>query len=157
MKVYNHFNRRPTEAAPSGEKKEPKFRMVIDETGHKIIVPDGTHDIYESIQSYKEETDIHNIIARAMAGEDGALMQRAGSYGDLTGMPATLAEAQNAILRMTEQFEQLPAAIREKFNNSPEQFVAQYGTSEFLAKMGIESKADVIHADQTKEGGEKTE
>ena len=65
------------------------------------------------------------------------LNKRQGLYFDSTSMPKTFAEAQNAILALNQEFEKLPAEIKNKFNNSPEQYIAAYGSKEWGDKMGI--------------------
>lgn len=111
--------------------------MTIDENCHKVIVEDTPVDIYTSIQAYKEETDIHNIVARAILGDTSALNVRMGQYMDLTEMPETLAQAQNLINSMKEQFEKLPVDIRAKFDHSAEIYVAEYGGETWAEKMGL--------------------
>ena len=53
--------------------------------------------------------------------------------------PRSLAEAQNAILRLSTEFDKLPTDIKEKFDNSKEKFVQEYGTDEWAEKMGFKA------------------
>ena len=68
------------------------------------------------------------------------LNKREGLYFDSTSMPKTLAEAQNAILALNQEFEKLPAEIKQKFDNSSEKYIAQYGRKEWGDKLGILTK-----------------
>lgn len=113
------------------------YQITIDKRGHKNLHKVGEHDIWEEIQSYKEECSIDNILARAAAGDPNALNQRKGFYADITDTPKTLAEAQNNILKLKQGFEKLPAEIREKFDNSKEKFVMEFGTQSWIDKMGF--------------------
>ena len=41
------------------------------------------------------------------------------------------------IISLENKFKQLPQEIRNKFNNSEEEFVAEFGSKDFYEKMGI--------------------
>lgn len=113
------------------------YEIQIDKKGHKTLKQVGEHDIYEEIQSFLEETKIENILARAAAGDLNTLNQRTGLYIDVTDSPKTLAEAQNAILKLGNYFDSLPTDVRAKFDNSKEKFVQEYGSEEWLNNMGF--------------------
>lgn len=81
------------------------------------------------------EPKIENIIRRALGGDETALAVMHGQYMDVTEAPKTLAEMQQLVIKATNQFNELPLDIREKFNFDPGQFVAEYGTPEWLKKM----------------------
>lgn len=120
-----------------GSREAEVYEIIIDEKGHKVLECTGTKDIYEDIQSYADECDIKLIVARASAGDLEALNQREGYYADITNTPTTLAEAQNIILKLANEFDSLPAEIRAKFDNSKEVFVHSYGSTEWIDKMGF--------------------
>ena len=44
-------------------------------------------------------------------------------------------EAQNIVVKAKEEFDKFPAEVRKEFNNSPEQYVSEMGTEEFINKM----------------------
>lgn len=136
-KVFTRFNNRPTEATPSGEKEEMTFRLEIDDYGHKSIVPDKPINVYDKIQSYKDECDIKAIVERALAGDETALNQRTGTYMDITGAPESMADAMRKIKAAEDAFGKMPKEIREKFNNSAAEYIAQLGSKEWIEKMGI--------------------
>lgn len=121
---------------PEGSREADTFEIKIDKKGHKSLEWVGTHDIYQDIQSYKDECSIENIIARAAAGDLNALNRTQGFYADITESPKDLAEAQREIIKLSNTFEGLPAEIRAKFDNSKEVFVNEFGTEEFAKKMG---------------------
>ena len=126
--------------APEGSRIKDDYEIRIDKKGHKVLVKVGEHDIYPEIQSYAEECKIENIIARAAAGDAMALNARQGYYADITDTPRDLAEAQNQILKLKNGFDKLPTEIKEKFDNSVEQFVMPFGSEEFEKKMGFEKE-----------------
>ena len=68
-------------------------------------------------------------------GDLNALNQRDASYFDATTMPGSLMESQNLVLRLKDEFYKMPVEVRKLFNNSPEEYVAEMGTNEYLEKM----------------------
>lgn len=138
-KFATAYTKRPRFRAPEGSRMRNDYEIQIDKKGHKSLKCVGEHDIYEEIQSYAEECKIENILARAAAGDVNALNQRQGFYADISEMPKNLAEAQNSILKLSKGFEALPAEIREKFDNSKEKFVQEFGSNEWAEKMGFNS------------------
>lgn len=141
-KIYSRFNPRPNEGTETGHKKTKTYRESISVEGVRSLVEESEINSYEAIQAYKDECNIKNIIARANAGDETALHQRIGEYLDATIMPKTLAEAQNMVLKAEQEFKKLPLEIREKFNHSPEQFIAELGTAAWAEKCGIELKEE---------------
>lgn len=131
------YSKRPRFYSNPGSKMHNIYEIKIDKRGHKILECTGERNIWEEIQSYKDECDIGQIIARAAAGDLNALNQRKGFYADISETPRDLFEAQNNILKLNRGFESLPAEIREKFDNSKEKFVSEFGTKEWNEKMGF--------------------
>jgi len=73
-------------------------------------------------QSFKDETDVNNIIAKhTRMGTLSHLEQWGGQYGDWSNFD--FQEAQNQIANANTMFEQLPSAVRKRFANSPEKFL----------------------------------
>lgn len=137
--MSEYFNRSKTKErhyTEPGSTEANDYQITIDKKGHKVLKQSGTHDIYEEIQSYAEECKIENILARAAAGDLEILNQRQGVYADITNTPKNLAEAQNSILKLKHEFEALPAETREKFDNSVEKFVMDFGSESWKTAMG---------------------
>lgn len=135
MEFYSRSKKRPTEATEPGSEWHQEYRMAIDLTGHKYLEEDGQTNIYDKIQESLEETKIENIIRRAVGGDESALAVMHGTYMDTTNMPKTLAEMQQAIITATEEFYKLPLEIRQKFDQSPEQYIAEWGSEEWAEKI----------------------
>jgi phage internal scaffolding protein len=73
-------------------------------------------------QAYKEDVDINNILRRFEVGQLQYIGNGEGIYADISEAPDYIA-AQNILRRANEQFEALPASIRDRFANSPEKFL----------------------------------
>jgi hypothetical protein len=136
--IWSRFDRPDTIAAPEGTSTEPKYMEAIDENGHRTLEQTGETDTYAMIQASLEETKIENIIRRATLGDPTALTQTMGAYVDTTDMPTSLAEMQNAIITIENEFNKLPLETRLKFNQSPEKYISMYGTEEWAKIMGYE-------------------
>ena len=135
-KFFTYYNRPETVAAETGDEFDKTYTVEIDKFGHKTLVCSGKTNRWEKIQSYKEECLIENILVRASM-DPSVLDARKGMYFDATNMPKTLAEAQTQILKVKEEFYRLPVEIRQKFDNSPEVYVSQYGTKEWGDALGL--------------------
>lgn len=140
------YDRPETIPCETGTRYDKTYTMIIDEHGHKDLKCTGETDRYAKIQSHLEEVLIENILAKATL-DPTILNKREGLYFDSTSMPKTLAEAQNAILALNQEFEKLPAEIKQKFDNSAEKYIAAYGSKEWGDKMGIIEKT----VEETKE------
>ncbi len=140
MKFYSRLNPAPVIEAPAGSKEATTYQTQIDENGHKVTVPIGKTNIYDRIQSSLEETKIENIIKRFTEGDISAFRQGEPLYADMTEAPKTLMEAQNMIIRITDEFNNLPVEVRAKFDHSPEKYVAQYGSEQWAQAVGYETK-----------------
>jgi phage internal scaffolding protein len=73
-------------------------------------------------QHFKDETDINNILRQFNI--TGLLPENALSprYGDFTGIN-DYQSALNAVMAAESEFEALPAQIRARFNNNPEELI----------------------------------
>lgn len=141
---YTAYIRPNTEETPAGSKEESVYEMMIDLNGHKILKEKGKTNIYDIIQESLEQSKIENIIRRATEGDIMALQMMNGEYVDVTDVPHTLAEAQNFVIKAKQEFDQLPIKIRQKFNMSAEQYIAEYGHSSWIDKLGITKKTETI-------------
>ena len=72
-----------------------------------------------------------------MQGDTTALNRAQAAYLDTTDMPKNLQEAQNAIIRLKNEFDSLPIDTRREFNFSPEQYINEYGTEKWQKTMGL--------------------
>lgn len=130
---------------------------VVSKTGEKHLEVVNTINIYERTQKHAESCKIENILKAAAMGDLSVLNQRDATYLDATTLPKSLAEAQAMASRMKAEFETFPSEVKELFNNSPEMYVNQIGTPEFLEKMRPYNKkmAEIQEAGSMKEYNKK--
>lgn len=75
-------------------------------------------------QSFQAECDINNIMAKyAKTGVLEHTRNVQGAYGDFSDVP-DFQEARNRLIAAEQAFMALPAAVRKRFDNDPEQLVA---------------------------------
>lgn len=144
MKIATRYNRPKQTTVPTGKGLKKKYHMELDKTGHKFLVNDEPEDIYALIQSHAEEVKIENIIARAMAGDNTALNKVQGQYMDTTKNPKNLADLQNTMIKMRQDFEKLPVEIKQKFDNDYHVYISTFGTTDWENKMGVPEAREKI-------------
>lgn len=144
-----------------GSKFRDTYEYAIDEKGHKTLVKTGEENIYSKIQEGLESTKIENILQRAMMGDPEALNRKKGDYLDCTEMPKTLAEAQNTIIKLRNEFNSLPVETRRQFDMSPEKYIQQYGSEAWATALGFvkevknEETAPITNMGDKEEGDKK--
>lgn len=96
---------------------------------------DSEGDQGGAVQSFKEECDINNIMAKFQ--RTGALewvQKYEGQYGDVTGV--TFESAMQTVMKAQEMFDDLPSSVRDRFANNPAAFL------EFLGDEGNRAEAE---------------
>lgn len=136
-----------------GEQYKSEFVGHYTSDGVLELEKTGEYDLQERIQADKYACDINSIVARFRAGDESVLSRVQGSFGDFTGLPKTYAEVLNLSLKAKSDFDSLPIEYKQKFNNSFEEFMSGLGSDDWLEKMDMLKKNDVI----VKEGVDNVE
>lgn len=124
--------------APSGDKIEEVWAMRINDEGKEEFYIAGKTNVYEKIQAFAEEVKIENIIAKVTATGDTTIMQKVqGTYADITEFPKDLLEAQQQIKTAQGIFEELPATIKEKYENNFNIYLKDFGSETWQKNMGM--------------------
>lgn len=121
---------------PEGTRTENIYEYRVDSYGRKVLEKSGERNIWEEIQASLEETKIENILARAAAG-DGSVFRADGIYLDCTAMPTNLIEARQQIQNLENLWAKIPNEIKNKYNNSVEDFISASGSKQWLDDMGL--------------------
>ena len=147
MKVMVTLDEQRANALPTepGPRERKTFLWAIDDKGDKYLKEDRVIDRQDEINSYLEETKIENIVKRAALNPElwanlAAGIKDDGTITDVTGLPRSLAEAQQLMLEINQKWEKLPVSTKEKFGNSCEKFIHMFGTIEWANAMGIVEK-----------------
>lgn len=111
------------------------YTPVIDKYGNRVIESDGSIDLYSQIQSWKDECDINILMAKFTNGDKTALMQRVGSYMDISELPDNFNDIMNVTTKAQSLFDSLPTDIKNVFGNNVYNFLANAKTKEFAELM----------------------
>lgn len=118
----------------------PVYSPVVKEDGQIELIQKGEHDLYAEIQSHKDSVDINRIIQRYSNGDVSALQAKVTQYLDVTEMPKTYAEMLNTVIAGEKFFAELPADVKDKFDNNFYKFASTIGQSDWLAAFGMVNK-----------------
>lgn len=121
----------------SGSPLQQKYVASYDKYGVLQLDPDGEHNLYEDIQSFRASTDMNLILSRYLNGDPSVLSRVQGFYMDISEMPTNVHEAMTLMDRARSDFDKLPVDIKEKFNFDSNQFLASLGTDEWFDKMQV--------------------
>lgn len=134
----------------------PGFFLEIDEVGRKRfqsaydrtyvdpgIDASATDADPGAIQSFKEESDINNIMKDVQTtGATNWLATRPGTFEDVTGVD--FQTCMDTTLRAQEAFDDLPSSVRDRFQNNPVaflDFVHDPANADELVRMGLREPA----------------
>lgn len=131
MKIWKPYEKKPIGTTENGKKTQTEYQWKYNNNGTKELVKVGEKNIYDEIQTYKEDVDLVTIINRLGGIEQLQALPAKGVYQDLTQMPRNLYEAVELQEQAHKSFDKLPTQIKEAFNNDPLQFMAQIGTDKF--------------------------
>lgn len=147
---FSRCNRPVTIPVPQGNGERDLYEeRVVD--GVRQLVVTGKEDLKSIIEASKEETLISNIMKRFEMGDVNALSRVQGFYGDITGMPDNLAEAQNMLIKMENDFNSLPVDIKKKFDNSFDKYVKD------VSSATVEQFKDMFNLNPIKETVKESE
>lgn len=150
MKEYNFITPcdfRKRVFTESGLRYKDVYKPVFKDDGSMVLEVVDQMDQYEYIQVHKDSCDINKLLERfAETGDMSIFYQRhqEPAYADLVEMPKTFAELFQKVNDVTAAFLQLDPQIREKFNNSPAEWISSYGSSEFALKMGLDGPQEPV-------------
>lgn len=120
-----------------GNKLKMTYYGKVLEDGNIELIEDSLVNTDDEIDSYREESEIENIIARVNAGDVGLLNARSGEYIDCVGMPKSYAEVLQKVIDGKTIFDKLPVEIKQRFDNDFNQWFAQMGNEDWYEKSGF--------------------
>lgn len=114
-KFYSFSDHRPIQIAPEGNSIVQEYELEYSPQGVPHLIPVGTYDLYDVIQSFKDECDLGKIFQRYANGDVMALNKRQGVYSDISDLPGDVFAANSMINRVTEIYENLDETTRAKY------------------------------------------
>ncbi|QCS36151.1 minor capsid protein [Capybara microvirus Cap1_SP_141] len=124
------------------------YKGRMDKNGVVELVPTGKVNVYDFIQSFRNECDIHSLIDKYQMTQDPSLLDLKPTYfGDFTDVPTNIIEVWNKVEEAKEFFNSQDPKIKEAFNYDAYQFLAKAGTEEFMTVVSnalLDKKVEVI-------------
>lgn len=114
-KFYSFSDRRPIEFAPQGNSIVQEYELEYSPQGVPHLIPVGTYDLYDVIQSFKDECDLGKIFQRYANGDVMALNKRQGVYADISDLPGDIFAANSMIKRVKDIYENLDENTRAMY------------------------------------------
>lgn len=139
-----------------GDKMKQTYRMKIDESGKEVLIEDDLIDIQAEIDSYEEEVNVNNIIARYMAGDENALDRAKAFFADVSKVPKNFAQILELNNRAKQEFNLLPADVKELFNGDYIDFLNNpQKLDEYIKKNYAKSNDVVDKVEKVNDAGEQ--
>lgn len=113
-KFYSLSDPRPVDVNPSGDSIIQEYELEFSPAGIPHLVPTGSYDLYEVIQSFRDECDLGKIFQRYANGDVMALNKRQGVFCDITEMPQDIFAADNLIKRVEAIYNGLDESTRSR-------------------------------------------
>lgn len=124
-KVYSRYNLPPKEASTAGERTRDTYKWTMNEKGEKELKHDADIDRQAEIQSYAEECDIKNIVARAAFDPNFAQALASGAMDgsnvDITDYPENIHE----LKKMAEKAGKTIEEINTELSKTKKEEVAE--------------------------------
>lgn len=132
---------REKKPTPTGSEIEETWAMKLGKNGEEEFYIKGKTNVFEKIQSYKEETEIEKILTRyAETGDTTLLNVKTPQYLDTTNFPENYIEMFNTIQKGKEYFNKLSEKEKEIFDNNFDNFLT--GTIKELEKVTEEKEKE---------------
>lgn len=138
-----------------GDRFQVEYDTIVDPSGRVTIKKAGKKDLFQEIQSWKEQTDMHYILNQMALGQ---YPQRTDlMYGDFTEAPENMQQAMQMMINAERAFYDLPLDVRKKFDNDYKQWVvqAQNDFEGFAEKMGVNKNGADAPASAEEKVGEE--
>lgn len=120
-------------------------KIIIRPNGSKKVVTVNDQPSMTD-QSFEQETNANFIVRKFNKTRDVSLLkQRAGQYADVSEI-GDLGDALMKIQYAKDSFATLPATLRKKFDNDPQEFINYLNNSENdqeAIELGLKIKKDV--------------
>ena len=142
-----------------GSRLATVHRIRIDDNGHKTLMATGEKkNAYAIIQKHADEVGIYEIMRRCEIEGYEILDAKQVYEGDVTMTPKTMMEAMQKLQDAENNFAKLPLEVRQKFNFSFTEYIAQADKDleKWSRNMGFVSDPAEQEQKQTEnqEGGE---
>ena len=131
-----------------GDRFVIEYEPTVEPNGRITIHPVGKKDLFQEIQSWRDQTDMHYILQQMELG----LYQGRESvtYGDFTEAPENMQQAMQIMLNAERAFYDLPLEVRKRFDNDYRQWMVMASSdySKFGELMGFDKYPEQIQIEE---------
>lgn len=123
-KVHSRFNLPEAKPTESGDRMRDTYKWVKTEAGKKYLMHDADIDRQAEIESYADECDIKNIVARASFDPVFAQSLAQGStgqYADITDYPENIHELKRRADAAGKTVEEINEQLKQKQAEKPKE------------------------------------
>lgn len=123
-KVYSRFNLPKAKPTECGDRMRDTYKWSKNEAGEKYLMHDADIDRQAEIESYADECDIKNIVARASFDPVFAQSLAQGStgqYADITDYPETIHELKRRADAAGKTVEEINEQLKQKQAEKPKE------------------------------------
>lgn len=144
----------------SGSKLNNVYKFEYRKGVRLLCVQDEKDNIYEKIQSYKDDTNIYKILNRVLQGDYSVLDKNQGIGFDNEHFPKSINDYHEYVQRCKYKFNTLSPDIKLLFGNNFEQFAHEMQNGTAIDKVEkynsrFNKKNENINVSLTKDVGEK--
>lgn len=162
MRVFTKdIQKREIKSCNPGSRYVTVHKVRIDDNGHKTLMATGEKkNAYAIIQKHADEVDIYEIMRRCEIEGYQILDAKQVYEGDVTMTPKTMMEAMQKLQDAENNFNKLPLEVREKFNYSFTEYIAQADKdlekwSQNMGFVSNQAQPEQKQPEQSQEGGEE--
>lgn len=123
-KVYTRFDLPKARATESGDRMRDTYKWSINDKGDKELMHDANLDRQAEIESYADECDIKNIVARAAfdpAFAQSLAQGSTGEYADTTEYPENIHELKKMADKAGKTIEEINEQLKQKQTEQPKE------------------------------------
>jgi hypothetical protein len=123
-KIYSRFDLPEAKPTECGDRMRDTYKWAKNEKGEKYLMHDADIDRQAEIESYADECDIKNIVARASFDPIFAQSLAQGStgqYTDITDYPETIHELKRRADAAGKTIEEINEQLQKMQTEEPEE------------------------------------
>lgn len=113
---------------------EYEYKEEYDKDGHADLVICGRKNVYDYIQSFKQDTDIKKILEKYLGGDLSVIDKNKGFYADISSMPKNFSDFHNKIIEGQRIYDGLPTDFKSEFGNNINAFMNSIYDESFEGK-----------------------
>lgn len=115
-KIYKPFERKPTVYSNSGNRYYREARVIFAPDGNMSLEYGKERDRHLEIQSYKDSTDVNQLIRRYENGDQTALLRNhSGVFCDAASLPKNIHEAHRLSRDVENLYSSMGSDIKQAY------------------------------------------